>query len=531
MAIGDLIQRYPLLRFFIPYVCGIGLAHVIYPYVGLSEEWDTGGVLCVSVIVLCVGLVCRKWWQSAFGMAVPLLFLTFGFGGYMLARRNICYEWPSVSALYEARVVDEPRRRTRSTLCVVEVTAVRDSSGWHEVGRRVFAYMEPCVEVDSLLPGDVLCFSGRVRAPHNFSDSLDFDYARYVTMQGVSGTVYLPRHEWHKVGEGSRSLRERMLRVRHRLYADCLHPTFGGDVLGVLSALTLGDRRALSNELRAVYSEVGAAHALALSGMHVGVIYFMLAWVLRGLFRRYALRWLGQLLVVGLLWLFVFMVGMPASAVRAVAMCTLYTLARWLSDGTSSPLHVLSLTAMLMLLVRPLYLFDVGFQLSFMAMASILWLGPYVGNFYSHCRLHPLPAYFVRVASMSVLAQLGTFPLALYHFGTFPTYFLITNLVVVPCLTLVLGMTLTWLGMVLLSIPLNGWLGSLLQYVVSGMNGCLAHISLWPGAVLRVSDYNGFAVLFTYLFILFAGLYVVKRWPRGAVLALASLLGLSLSLL
>ena len=185
-------------------------------------------------------------------------------------------------------------------------------------------------------------------------------------------------------------MRERMLRLRQRLSEKYMADTFTGDALGVLSALTLGDKRMLSAELREAYKDAGAAHVLALSGMHVGVIYGMIVFLLRGLFRRRSLRWIRELLAISVLWCFALLVGMSASVVRAVVLCTLYAFARWVSDGTSSSLHVLSLTALLMLLACPLYLFDVGFQLSFMAMVAILWIEPYLEQLFQRHGLHPI---------------------------------------------------------------------------------------------------------------------------------------------
>ena len=180
-----------------------------------------------------------------------------------------------------------------------------------------------------------------------------------------------------------------------------MHVTFRDDGLGVLAALSLGDKRALSNELRTIYSDAGASHVLALSGLHIGVIYAILAFVMRGAVPSRRLRWLRELLIIVILWLFALLVGMPASVIRAVSMCTLYTLAHWISHD-SSPLHTLTLSALIMLMVRPLYLFDVGFQLSFMSMAAILILSPYVEQFTTCHTLPRIPAYFVGIIGMSI---------------------------------------------------------------------------------------------------------------------------------
>ena len=528
-AIGDSIQRHPLLRLSISYICGIGLADVLYPHVCSLAEWGMWGAL-LSLIVMGVAWARRQ--GVAFGVSALALFLSLGVWNYSAVRYGHAQTWPEGKRVYEALVLSEPRARQRSTLCEVRVTAVCDSMGWHRVGQKVYAYMEPCDEAAALRVGETLCFKGEVRPPRNFSDSLTFDYARYLTLRGVSGTVYLPRERWSRVGERTLSLRDRLLRLRSRLAERHMAVAFEGDVLGVLSALTLGDKRGLSDEVRSIYSDAGVAHVLALSGLHVGIIYGMLSFLLRRVIRRRRLRWLPEVLTVGVLWAFALMVGMSASVVRAVAMCTLFAAARWLSDGTTSSLHVLSLTALAMLLVRPLYLFDVGFQLSFMAMASIVCLEPYLEALVRKQTLHPVMAYLVGIVCMSTAAQLGTFPLVLHHFGSFPAYFLLTNLLAIPLLFLLLLLMLVWWGLTLVGLAsLAQLLGTLLQHLVGVFHGCLHHIGQWPGAVVHVEGYPAPAVLFTYLFILFTGLFFIHKWPRGLVYAMASLLGLLLTIL
>ena len=524
----SVLQRYPLLRLLLFYLCGIGLADVLYMHVEALAWYSLCGVLIFFLLLL---LVWVSRFRVACGVISVMLFLLLGICNYSHVRGNADYEWKSEELLYEARVLTEPHARQRSVLCEVEVTAVCDSFAWYGVDRKILAYIEPNDEAEALLPGDVLCFKGRIQKPQNFSDSLTFDYARYVVMQGAAGTVYLPCQNWYRVGEEV-TLRERMLRLRHRLSERYMRVFFEGDILGVLSALTLGDKRGLSTEIRSLYSDVGVAHVLALSGLHVGIIYGVLSFALCGLLRRRNLRWLCELLAIAMLWTFVLLVGMSASVVRAVTMCTLYAFARWLSDDSSSSLHVLSLTALGMLLVRPLYLFDVSFQLSFMAMVSILWIEPYLGELFRKRSIHPILAYPVGIVSMSLAAQLGTFPLVLHQFGTFPTYFLITNLLVVPVLFVILLATLLWWALTLIGfLELAQKLALLLQHLVELFNNCLYHIAQWPGAVQSVEGYNAFSVLFTYLFIFFVGLFFIKKWPRGAVFATASLLGLLLSLL
>lgn len=502
---------------------------MVYPQCGSLALYSIVGCLLAMLVMIGVYAARRDVWHTVYGVAATVMFLSLGSASYAVQRDSMSYTWPDDERCYEARVAGLPCSGERSTRCMMQVYAVRDSLQWDAVYRKVLVYMPPAA-ADSLLPGDVVCFRAKVRRPRNFTEEPDFDYAHYVTMQGASGTAYVPLRQCVRVGEYRLSLRERLVRLSHRLQSDYMYAAFDKDALGVLAALTLGDKRMLSDEVRAIYTDAGAAHVLALSGLHVGVIYGMLAFVMRGVVRRRSMRWLRDLSVIVVLWLFALMVGMSASVVRAVTMCSLYILARWVSRDSSS-INTLSLAALLMLLVRPFYLFDVGFQLSFMAMASILWFEPYLERCLVGQSLHRVPAYFVGIVCMSLAAQLGTFPLVLYHFGTFPSYFLLTNLLVIPALSVVLLLTLFWWMLVLGGISLAAPVGQLLQHLTAWMNTCLAHIGQWPGAVLHVTHYNLLSVLFTYLSILFFGLFLVKKWPRGLVCTLASLFGLLVSFL
>ena len=525
-AMEDSIQRYPLLRLLIPYICGIGLADVCYP---MGSEWRLYiPWVTLSAILLCI-LACHR--QILFGIVASSLFVMLGTWNYLNARDFTIYAWSNNKEIYEARIESVPHASQHSLSCRAEITAMHEPSAWKSIERRAIIYFESCNEASALLPGDKICFNGKIQRPHNFNEESTFDYARYVTMQGVAGTVYLPCTQWYKVEISKTSFRNRMLRLRERLVQKYMKTSFKGDILGVLAAITLGDKHNLSSELQSEYTDAGAAHILAISGMHVGIIYGMLVWGLRRLIRRHNLRWLRELIAMVVLWIFALLVGAPASIVRAVTMCSIYILARWATNEETSSLHVLDLTALLMLLIRPLYLFEVGFQLSFMAMTAILWMMPYLETFLLHRIHHPVLIFFANLLCLSLIAQLGTSPLVLLHFGVFPCYFLLTNLIVVPCLSIVLLLSLIWWGLLPFSTPLSHPLSLLLHHIVTWTNWSIGQISNWRGAVLTIENFSSISALFSYLLILFLGLFLFKKWERGATLALASLLGLILSLL
>ncbi len=248
----------------------------------------------------------------------------------------------------------------------------------------------------------------------------------------------------------------------------------GGDAEAVVAAMALGDKSGLTRQLRDTYSVTGASHVLALSGLHIGIIYMLLTLLTLGR-RRF---WLSQLVVLVAIWGFALLTGLSPSVVRASFMVTLYA-AFAMGGRRQAPLGVLSFTAIVMLLVDSSSLFDVGFQLSFMAMLGILLFMPVFREWVPARWLmsHRLLSWLLGLLAVSVAAQLGTMPLVVYYFGRFPTYFLVTNLVVVPFATLIVFAAMAALLLPVLSVVVL-WLAGVL-------NSVLGIIASWPLASIE----------------------------------------------
>jgi competence protein ComEC len=236
--------------------------------------------------------------------------------------------------------------------------------------------------------------------------------------------------------------------------------------------MTLGDKSAMTRELRDVYAVSGASHVLALSGLHLGIIYMLLSLLIVG--RR--LRYVILPVVVLAIWAFVLLTGLPVSVVRAAVMISLYALLSLIHRGHFS-LNALSLAALLILTVSPDSLWDVGFQLSFAAMVAILTVQPLLARPVSETYLfdRPVLRWLWGIVTVSVAAQIGTAPLIAYYFGRLPLYFLLTNLLVIPAATVII-----WLVPVALLQPVAG---VLLLKCVSWLNAALTLIAQrQPGA-------------------------------------------------
>lgn len=199
----------------------------------------------------------------------------------------------------------------------------------------------------------------------------------------------------------------------------------------VIAAMALGDKSALDSNTRNSYSISGASHILAVSGLHIGIIFQLFIFLLGG--RKYSVYTIILSLIS--IWTYVFLIGLPASAVRSAIMLSAYSLSLAF-HRTGLPLNTLASAYILILFISPLYLFELSFQLSFLAVASILL---FFSPLYS---LLPIRSRFIRWAwgllCVSLAAQIGTLPVIVYTFGRISCYSLLTNYIAIPAATLIL---------------------------------------------------------------------------------------------
>ena len=322
-----------------------------------------------------------------------------------------------------------------------------------------------------------------------------------VLMTRQSETSSQGREEVHQLSRVERT-RQRCLQWRQQLLARYEAQGLEGEQYAVVAAMALGDKSALTKDVREVYAVTGASHVLALSGLHLGIIYTLLSLLVVG--RRWQM--LSQLVCILGIWAFAFLVGLSTSVVRSAIMLTVYALLS-LGHRDKMSLNTLAFTAILMLMVNPRSLFDIGFQMSFMAVGSILLWMPVFRSVFSEVYLmdHPVVKWVWSLLGVSLAAQLGVAPLIAYYFGRFSTYFLLTNFIVVPAATLIL-----YLSLVVLLIP---GLAYLLIYIVKSLNACLTYVAAIPGASIEGLHPTQIQTTMIYVIIVAVYLLVLRLRP------------------
>lgn len=437
----------------------------------------------VSVLILCCFYRTFKYkYRALFGVCGCLSFVLLGGTLVLKEREAVYYPWDGRKQVYYGVVetVPSPKGKTlRAEVRVASVFNPADTLGGRVVNRSVLLYWMPDSLAPALRCGDSVCFYARISRP-DFKEAR-FDYAEYLMRKGISGTAMAFAGDWQRLPNRSGlTFRQKAAGVQRQITDMYRRWGLKDETLAVVSALTVGETDGLTPEIKAVYNATGASHVLSLSGLHVGILAGMLMCLFYPFSRFPVGKKLVSCLIVVALWGFAVMSGLSPSVVRAVAMFSLFIFASLVTSERFSGFLTLTLTAFLMLLYQPFYLFDVSFQLSFVAVLAILCFYPVFSGW---CPLRSKPFRYVwNLLSLSLAAQLGTLPFVLHYFGTFPTYFLLANLLVSPLSVCILGCAL---GAILLSVvfPFGGmWAVKALQFSTVALNDSMAWIQQLAGS-------------------------------------------------
>ena len=333
--------------------------------------------------------------------------------------------------------------------------------------------------------GDILLVQTTVERGSKLGD---FDYGLYLQRQGIVGTAWAPRRNWqiigHKENTDIRSIAQRCQYRLHQLYHEM---GIRGKELGILSALTLGYREDLDKDVQRAFSASGAMHVLAVSGLHTGIVWAIIAWLLtlggwcKPLYQEKQKRWILSSIIICLLWGYAFITGLSPSIMRSALMLTFLEFSYLLNHPTSRWNPLLA-AAVIILLINPLALWSVSFQLSFAAVASIMLIGTKLqqkvvirGRFWK---------YIAGLLIISIAAQIGTMPLTLYYFGQTSNYFALTNLIVIPLAGVLLSLGFCTLA--LSWCPLGEWLATLTKWCTWLMRQAVEWIERLPYSTTEI---------------------------------------------
>ncbi|MFM1794400.1 MAG: hypothetical protein RL642_785 [Bacteroidota bacterium] len=310
-----------------------------------------------------------------------------------------------------------------------------------------------------------------------------FDFASFANNKNIFLSCFLNKeHDFIKIGDKKNKLTTFLNQCRTWIIATLQKQIGSPKEAGLAEALLIGYKEDLDEELQAQYTLSGISHIIAVSGMHLGLIFSVLSYLLSLITKRKILRLFSFGIILPLLWTFALITGASASVLRSVLVFSFVLFGNLLLKRSTS-INVLLASAFFLLVLQPTLLYDIGFQLSYAAVLSILIYEPLISKLvYTK---NKLIKYLWEMVSITLAAQILTTPIILYHFNQFPLFFLITNMVAVPLSSLVLLLTILLCLMSALAFPSSLLIDSML-ILIKMMNNYVAKIASIPNNTVHL---------------------------------------------
>jgi competence protein ComEC len=349
-----------------------------------------------------------------------------------------------------------------------------------------------------------------------------FSYKNYLKNQQIFHQVYIDSTNSLYLGNRNNSIIGFAAYLRAEINKSLINYDFKNDELAVINALLLGQRQEISTELLQSYSGAGAIHILAVSGLHVGIILLILTYVFSPLnYFKYG-KLTTSILIIISLWVFAIIAGLSASVVRAVTMFSAISIGLYL-NRPSNIYNTLIISMFLLLLINPFYLFEIGFQLSYLAVFAIVWLQP---KLYALWKTNYwILDKFWQLFTVSVAAQLGVLPLSLFYFHQFPGLFFVSNLVIIPLLGFILSIGILVIVLAVLNM-LPSFLANFYMFIIQQLNNFISWISNQQFFIIENISFSLVLLLATYALILLFFKWYEKKSFQRFVLVLISIIAI-----
>ena len=325
-----------------------------------------------------------------------------------------------------------------------------------------------------------------------------FDYGNYLESKQIYAQLYADASDI-KIG----SIIEKDVwyytsKLRTKIIRNLEKSHFNKDELNVAIALILGQQQDISPEIIKDYQFAGAVHILSVSGLHIGFILLFVTFILKPFPNTKRGSFIKLLVILFSLFSFGLIAGLAPSVLRSVTMFSFVAIGMYLRRSTNI-FHTLLVSMLLILLVQPSFLFDVGFQLSYLALFFILWLQPLLAQLWTP--KYKIANYFWDILTVSFAAQIGTLPLSIYYFHQFPGLFFVTNLVIIPFLSVIMG-----LGVLVMILAASDWvpvfLAKSLEWSIYFLNKIINSIASLEQFIFREIPLNWQLLLSLYLLII-----------------------------
>lgn len=521
-------QHAPFLRIILPFI------------IGVAAQWYWQMNIALSLFFIgigFVGLLSFSFWPHRIRFRfhyIPILFSSFlftGLGSFLCFNKDIrsYTQWIGYSLIYstneklEVVIREEAVEKNRSYKVIAEAIALYSVSEKQRVKGGVLLYLEKEARAAGLKPGDRLWLLKSPQRIRNKGNPGELDFASAMLFKGITHSNYYNSNEYRILpSTGEYAMTRKISTLRHFILERLDRHFSNKQAAGLAAALLIGYRNELDPELAAAYSNTGVIHVIAISGLHLALLGWLLDKLLSPFKKTKISLFLSQLLLLSVLWIFSLLAEATPSVLRAVILFTVLGTGELLNRRGNS-LNTLAAAAFLLLCYNPFWLWDLGFQLSFAAVLSILIFGKRLSDIFTHTNF--LIHHIGQLIAISLAAQVLTTPFTLFYFHQFPGSFLLSNLVAVPLSSVILGAAL--LTCLLVSVPVAGpWTAMATEWMITLMNNYVTWVEAIPGLLWKNLYWTWTESALLILLLLALGHWALNKAATGRMVSL--LVGLTL---
>jgi competence protein ComEC len=515
------LRKAPFIKLLIPLIAGIMLEH----YLHVSTMMPLNIIFFLFLLLLILFNVKYitqnyrlKW---LFGILVLFIMFFSGIGFYKLKEQNTSFpDYFYKSSVYKAKVLNIPSEKDKTMRIIAAISLNCIDSSYFETSDKVLLYVQKSAQSKALMPGDEFLFKTNLMPVKNHGNPKEFDYAMYLKTSDIIAQSYIDSSSWALIKSYSNNSIEVLLQRYRYDVINSIKKYLTGEELAIANAIITGYKSDLPEETKERYAQAGVMHILAISGLHVGIIYMIFNYFLLFFKKNQYSDLVRYFMLIGLIWLYAIFTGMSPSVIRTAIMFTFIIVGKSVNRSISI-YNSLSACAFFMLVANPFLLFNVGFQLSYVAVLSIV---------YYHPKIYQLVYFKNYIAdkiwslfAVGIAAQLGVFPIVLLYFHQFPVYFFIGNIIIVPIVMIVVI-----LGFFVNSFALIPFLSKIF-IIVSGffikiMNHIVHLINELPLLSIKGICFTVYDLIFVYLIIMLLTAFILIKKAKYLKFSLISVI-------
>lgn len=515
------VVQFPLIKITFCFLLGILFAQIFKSTLLLALT----SILLFSLTTLIMNFLSNKKaiYKSLFG--VFCLITSFFIGSLTLVLNNdtlnsnhYLKDLKSVENEYSAEIIitEKLKNTIKNDRYVAKIVKLNDKKSYGKIILNI--------KKDSLMPmfemGSHLKVTGSFYKNRKPNNPDQFDYGKYLENQQIYAQVYAVTSNIKIGSQVDKTISFYASKLRNRIIYNLEKNHFQKSELSVVVALILGQQQDISQEIIRDYQYAGAIHVLSVSGLHVGCILLFINFLLKPIPNNRKGSIIKLIIVISSLWMFGILAGLAPSVVRSVTMFSFVALGMFLRRSVNI-YHTLVVSAFLILLFQPSFLFDIGFQLSYIALFFIVWLQPLLASIWKP--KYKLVNYIWEIITVSFAAQIGTLPLSIYYFHQFPGLFFITNIVILPMLSLILGVGV--IVMILAAINVVWFpMMKLLEYSIWFLNKIIAWVASFEDFIFKDIPLNSYMLWSSYLLIFSLIIWTKKPTFNKLTVSLSALI-------